>query len=160
MDKETKANEFVRARYLFSNEQCRQVPIGLVLIAEQNHIHEILTNLTRSPKLRFQITQVQVHHVRNIHSDGTAPDSKPDSKPGGRPPGGQVVGGHGVGGQGGVGQQHTGESDANLVEVCVYGIASLYERYWEKKEPEKSKGTTPSKDPPPAQPKPSPAGKQ
>jgi hypothetical protein len=138
-------------RYINPTEQCRQIPVALVLVMEQDHIHEILTNLTSS-LLRFQITQIQLNHVRNVQSQLAAPPAPGQNPPhvGVAPPPPQPGGrGRGRGPRGGpggapmprpapgvVGQpQQTGGADAdpNLVELCIYGVASLYEKYYEEK---------------------------
>ncbi len=187
----TEPNKLIKNRYISATDQCRLVPLGLVLIVEQEHIHEILTNLTSS-MLRFQITQVQVQHVRNVQSQealdeaaagpGTTPGAGPAAPvrpaPGPMPPGpGERRGFRGrrsmemrqPGGPPGPGPMAqppgvtaTGnEADPNLVELTVYGIASLYERFDEGNQQGQGpqgrggrggpsgKGNNPGKTPPP-----------
>jgi hypothetical protein len=144
----TEVNQLTRNRYLSVTGQCRHLPLGVVVIVDQAHIHDFLASLASSP-LRVQITQVMLQHARGIAPPlpasadmmtpmgpmlppvgplGTGKGGDRDRTPP-RPP-------VGPGGPGlpGVGQ----EEDPNLVELTVYGIAGLFERFPSKK-PESSK---------------------
>lgn len=125
----TSFNSLERARYLQVNGQCRHVPIGLVVVMDQDHIHELLAELTNS-RLRFQITQVEFHHVSGIQSLNA--QQLTQEKPVEKTPQLGRFGGTGPGGpatSNGPVTSPTDTSDGSLVEVCIYGIAALYERY-------------------------------
>lgn len=95
----TKDNKLVRARYYDVTPQVRRLPLGLVVIVDQAHVPEVLTALANC-KLRFQTTQANVQHF-----SGSLVARK-DGEPG-------SAGAEGAG---------------DLVELSVYGIASLYDR--------------------------------
>jgi hypothetical protein len=148
----TSVNGFERNRYLKATAQCRHLPIGMVLIVDQDHVHDVLVAVANS-RLRIQITQVEFQHVAS--SGMSAPGGMFPGAPGG--PGGPAPGGPGgpgtkpppmpippktpggpPGGPGGPGTEvppggnlgttSPGE-DGNLVELRIYGIASIYERF-------------------------------
>jgi hypothetical protein len=138
-------NGLERNRYILTNEQCRHLPIGMVVIADQAAINEVLIAMANSP-LRIQITQVHLMHVRDPGPSAAAESSS--STPNGmdprtgkpRPPmpnGGFPTGGFPTGGfPGGVGgpsaTPENAMEDNNLFELTVYGVATLYERPKEK----------------------------
>jgi hypothetical protein len=99
-------NGLARARYFDNTDQVRRIPFGVVAIVDQAYIPEILTTLSNS-KLRFQTTQVNLQHFR-----GSIKDDKKDGL------------------QPAIGD----EGSSSLVELSVYGIASIYERPPKKKE--------------------------
>jgi hypothetical protein len=106
-------NHLPRHRYLFTTDQCRHIPVALLVVVDQTHKDQLLVALANS-RLRVQTTQVQFRHISG--------ESVPANSRGASP--------------------H--EEDENLVEMAVYGIASLYERYPPKNAPPPS--------PPPASP--------
>jgi hypothetical protein len=74
----TPNNEIERDRYLQPKDQdkklnppSRHLPLALQLIVEQTHMNDVLVTLANS-RLRFQITQVEFHHVPDYtpQSDG------------------------------------------------------------------------------------------
>ena len=190
-------------RYLDANAQVRHMPVGMVVVADDEHLAELLSAFTNS-RLRIQVTQYHFQVCRdklapvelpsssspaapsapgrgplagrgmggkgmgmgdergmggrgdnnrfrppgnspggNIPGGRTGPPGRPPSfgKPGGGTsgvaPGGGGLAGMGLGGglkggyPGGVGSEADGEDEENLslVEVAVYGIASIYERF-------------------------------
>jgi hypothetical protein len=135
----TKVYKLDRNRYLAVTEQCRHLPLGVVVMVDQAAITDVLTALANS-RLRFQITQVHYHRARDVRPGGGA--ARPQQGPGQGPRGPGIAGAggderpHGNGGQTAGG----GDGDPNLVELTVYGIAALYERFPEKKD-EKKEGT-------------------
>jgi hypothetical protein len=121
----TEPNGLDRNRYLYVTEQCRHTPIGMVVVLEQEHIHDLLVMLSTS-KLRFQITQVQLKHVRGVRSE-LEPDGQTDqgrNPPPGNPPR--------TGGMPQLQQNMLPGSDENLVELSIYGVAAIYDRFTEK----------------------------
>jgi hypothetical protein len=176
----TTRNGFPLDRYVDRNENVRHMPVGLVVIADEDHIPDLLAAVANS-KLRIQTTQVHWVHYRNklqpkieeepslnnkatksARMKNTGPAGKKDAPKifrstqglpgGGTDAEGDLLGmgavpgpttqeslGAGNLGPAGfygarAGPQYRGakkdddEEDMNLVEVAVYGIASLYER--------------------------------
>jgi hypothetical protein len=191
-------NGLEKKRYVDRTDQVRRMPVGMVVIVDQNHVQDFLTAFANS-RLRIQTTQVHWRHFRDSikppelaatsgagpsgmgpgmgpagSSDGPArpgrtpgspapprgEDDRPPSRPGRPMPsmgGGMQMPsspGPGMGGMPGVprmpmfpsmpgggmsmlpgGSARPGagaefeEEDPNLVELVVYGIASLYEKY-------------------------------
>jgi hypothetical protein len=129
-----------RARYLFVTDQSRHLPLAMTLTVDQSHLNEILVAIANS-RLRFQTTQVEFR--RQPSAGGANPTSAM-----GLPPGGNAMAGAnraqgdmpltpsfrpGSGGIGAPGAAPTAMTtpifdNPNLVEVTIYGIASLYER--------------------------------
>jgi hypothetical protein len=160
----TPRNNIDRVRYLNVTDQCRHLPFAMVLVVDQAHIPDVELALANS-RLRIQTTQVEFHHIPGIHhGDASAggiagfpggpgmpagpamPGGAGDrrSKMQGRgtmmgppslggPPG--RVGGPGAPGVPGGLDTAGDETDPNLVEMTVYGIAVLYERYPPKPKP-------------------------
>jgi hypothetical protein len=133
-------NGLVRDRYLDVTEQVRRMPVGVVLLIDQEHVPELLASLTNS-RLRLQIAQIGWHHFR-----GTLP-----------PP--ATVGAAAKG----KGAEAEAEQHGNLIELSVYCVASLYEKYrpgTRVAAPPVPATSPPPKTPPtppPAQPAPQPA---
>lgn len=103
----------VRDRYCDVTEQVRRYPLGLVLLVDQEHMAEVLTALANSP-LRLQIVQTGWHHFRDRLENPEAPKVEGEQQPmadAAKPPEGDAA------------------QAANLVELTIYCIASLYERY-------------------------------
>ncbi len=100
----TDINKLDRLRYLHVTEQSRHLPFGMALIVEKNNVSEVLAALANTP-LRVQITQVGVQRVRGVASSRAASRQTLTS---------------------------TRDDDANLVELVVYGVCTLYERVPEK----------------------------
>jgi hypothetical protein len=185
-----------RNRYVDLSDQCRRMPVALVLIIDQDHLPDVLTAVANS-KLHTWVTQYEWQHVQGIPPPSTPGDvvgaveaagegkrmypmgASPMMRPpmgGGsgtfRPPagGGSLSGppmrppagagsmmrpAAGVSGMmrppmapmgpmgmtvppGAYGELPAGffsggteaeQDDPNLIELTVYGIASLYERY-------------------------------
>jgi hypothetical protein len=101
-DTEFTPNRLPRLRYVSRTEQCRHIPIALHLVVDVAHMHEILVALSSS-RLRVQGTQVQFRHISGFHTAET-----------GLPGGTHTV---------------APDEDPFLVELAVYGIAVLYERF-------------------------------
>jgi hypothetical protein len=149
----TEPNKLVKSRYLHVTDQARSLPFAMTLIVEQNHIHDFLTQLAES-QLRVQITQVGFQHVRDVTSLAeTLPGTEQPGGPMGGPMGGPPPMGSGGGpppkpggpppmggtGPGGPNKPPTVLGpDPNLVELNVYGIATLYEKFPIKKEEPKA----------------------
>lgn len=105
-------NGLIRTRYTEVSKEVRRMPFGMVLLVDQAHVPEVLTALTNS-RLRAQITQVGWQHYKgSLGGDGARPGAAPAGE---RPPA--------------KGPVATDLPQANVVELAVYGIASIYERY-------------------------------
>jgi len=135
-----------RERYLDFTDQVRWMPIGMVLIVDQEYMQDVQLAIANS-RLRIQPTQLAYHRAHGVRSSqtregttagaGSAPTigegtlgsggSGIPSK-GGRP--GMPIPGAGGGMLPGViSASAANEDDPNLVEFSIYGIASLYERF-------------------------------
>jgi len=104
----------LKERYADVTDQVRRIPVGLVLLVDQWYIPEIEAALANSP-LRLQIAQVGWHHFRGTLSADVGEGEKIDEKP--RP---------------GVRPRPAAPADeqqSNLVELKLFCVASLYERY-------------------------------
>jgi hypothetical protein len=117
----TENNGLERNRYLNVTDTCRDMPFALVVVLEQPHLHDFVVQLANS-HLRVQITQITFNRVRNVGPlpvEGGAPGAAPGVLPGregGIRPGGAAAG-------------PADDFDPNLVEVSVYGIAAMYEKF-------------------------------
>ncbi|MFL5331449.1 MAG: hypothetical protein ACJ8C4_21375 [Gemmataceae bacterium] len=92
-------NKINRARYIKVSREVRRMPIGLVLIVDQAHVQDVLRAFANS-RLRFQTTQF--HCMRYRGGSTSAPAA---------------------------GQSATEDPNANLVEMSLYGLASIYEKF-------------------------------
>jgi hypothetical protein len=101
-------NGLARERYSEVTKQVRRYPVAVVLLVDQAHIPEVEAALANS-KLRMQITQVGWQHYRKNLSE------REDGAP--LPAAGKEV---------------EEDKQPNLVELVVYCVASLYERYQPK----------------------------
>ena len=128
----TEFNGLERNRYLNATDTCRDLPFAVVIVLEQPHLDDFLVQLANS-NLRIQVTQDSFIRVRNV---GPTADA---SAGGTRPPVGAPASG----------AAPTQPTDPNLVEVTVYGIAAMYEKF---KKPE-VKNTDPA-NPVPVKPDP------
>lgn len=129
-------NGIEKKRYVEINDQVRRMPFGLVVIVDQAHIQDVLTAVTNS-KMRIQITQVEWQHYRNKDikpASASIPSPTPKKPkpatgasplPGVTPAGGPAPSGGGTKS----GPAAPSDDPASLVELSVYGIANLYERY-------------------------------
>jgi hypothetical protein len=168
-------NGLARRRYINITGQVRAMPVGLVVVADQGYVQDVLTALANC-KLRFQTIQSTLARFRGSLS--YLPQSMGGSSPGGAPPGvsaprgegsesssdsrppgvgpvpagppagvgvipggpprlggpgfGQMMG-PGMFGPGMFGGAPMSSSDdqtaGNLIEVTVFGIAALYEKF-------------------------------
>lgn len=117
-----------RLRYLTVTKQVRRMPIGVVMVVDQAHVQDILRAFANS-RLHFQTTQIHLARYRG-QSGSTTTVAAPMPAP-------AALQGYPSGGQGATG--NTGEDvNTNLVEVAVYGLASIYEKF-----PPKGEGTPP-----------------
>jgi hypothetical protein len=170
-------NGFTLARYFDTNEQVRHMPVAMVVVVDEDFMHEFLGAFANC-RLRMQTLQYHWHHVREkIKPAGeggaaapTVASGRGDTErrnvpaPSRKPadPGEAMVGmgGPGMGGRAsgvrgktgmpmvgpgpmgmgagmaGMGQgklisqpskEDEDEADMNLVELAVYGLASIYE---------------------------------
>jgi hypothetical protein len=127
--------------------EVRRVPFGISLIVGQEHIDRVLFSFSKS-RLRILMTQVTINrYPHSVRPSGASQGAQPNiiNRPrgpvgGGRLPG--FTGGLGAssladsfGGGIGAGRQNIasltagGDSQETNVEMVIYGIASLYQRY-------------------------------
>jgi hypothetical protein len=131
-----------RARYLFVTDQSRHLPLALTVTVDQSHLHEMLVAMANS-KLRFQTTQVEFRR-QSTGAGAAAPAGFPP--PGGTgaavgdmpltpsaPPPGFAPPGFRRPGSAPAAMTTPTLENPNLVEVTIYGVASLYERPREDK---------------------------
>jgi hypothetical protein len=122
-------------RYVDVADQVRRMPVGMVLIVDQMHVQEVLTAIANSP-LRIQTTQ---WHWQRFHGDikPKIEESSPAPTKADKVAGGKAAQGSGVLGskdqgamraKGSVDRAIADEQDWDLVELAIYGVASLYER--------------------------------
>ncbi len=123
-----------RDRYLFVTDQSRHLPLALTLTVDQSHLNEILVALANS-RLRFQTTQVEFRRQPSV-AGATSTTGGGFPLPGGSgaaqgdntrpstfaPPGTLVPGGTAAA------MATPTFENPNLVELTIYGVASLYER--------------------------------
>ena len=133
-----------RARYLFVTDQSRHLPLAMTLTVDQSHLHEILVAVANS-RLRFQTTQVEFRRQpagggastgpgSNMSpSTGLTPSSMPAEGPMPTPSFRPPAFGGGAPGATAATMTTPAFDNPNLVEVTIYGIASLYERPREEK---------------------------
>jgi hypothetical protein len=132
-------------RYLEVTTQARRLPIGVSLIVDQDHVDRVLTAFANS-KLRFLTTQVIINRYPNSvrPDDSTTNTPTPMTpfrgpadvagpkmrRPGGGDfpmmPFGRPFSGSGFGTNTPVGNPADEETN---VEMVIYGIVSMYERY-------------------------------
>jgi hypothetical protein len=129
-------NGFWAERYIEVTPQARRIPVALALIVDQDHVDRVLTTFNNSA-LRFLTTQVLINHYAG--SLRPQPSSAVPGGPGaGFPfaggPGGFMPGGLMPGGLGGPGETAAPDMEANL-ELVIYGIVTLYERFPPKPAP-------------------------
>lgn len=117
-------NNLERNRYLNVTDTTRDIPFAVVVVLEPLHLGDFLAQLANS-RLRIQVTQVDLKRVRNV-----APNPKPADK-GPAPPNQVFDRVHGSGNPAAaVNPASTANvNDPNLVEVTVYGIAAMYEKF-------------------------------
>ncbi|WP_193788994.1 hypothetical protein [Zavarzinella formosa] len=150
--KELSPNGLVRRRYVHRTDQVRSMPIGIMLICDQTYSADVLTVLANS-KLRMQIVQSHLSRFRGTISYFGEPGGSSSSTPGfPMPPGGVGFPPMGSGNPGfpmppanpgrmeggnpgfpsSLGAPRSSSEDmvaGNLIELSVYGIASLYEKF-------------------------------
>jgi hypothetical protein len=147
----TPQHKLNRVRYIDVTGQLRRLPIGIVVVTDQTYMKDIIESIANT-KMRFQTTQVEWSRFHNILSYrggstesspfGPGPGTReregsPDSGPGpmfgsGFPlgPGSGYPGYPGFGlGSGGPENSSQDQFSANLMELSVYGLISLYEKF-------------------------------
>jgi hypothetical protein len=140
-----------KKRYVDATPQVRLLPVAMVVIVDQAHVPDVLAAVSNS-NLKLWTTQVTWSHASGVtpppelekdNREASGAEGNPSERPGpmvppkgppgvpmspskgrpGFPPG--YFGQPGMGGTGAAVEQ----DDPNLVELVVYAIASLYERY-------------------------------
>jgi hypothetical protein len=109
-------NGLPRARYIDVTDQVRRLPVAMTVLIDERFMQDLLRAFANS-KLRIQTTQMHWQH---------AEDSPGRTGPGG---GLGMPGMPGLGGTPAAPAAGTNEEEESaLVELSIYGIASLYER--------------------------------
>jgi hypothetical protein len=119
-------HDFWLTRYVEVSEQSRRIPVAIALIVDQDHVDRVLTHFNNS-RLRFLETQVILNQYPGSLQPPALPDAKEDPQRPFGPPGFQGPKGPGVqpGASAGGG---SGEMETNM-ELVIYGIMTLYQRY-------------------------------
>ena len=155
----TSLNRLDRARYLVSNEVCRHIPIAVRLQVDQSQVNTILTTMANNRlRMQItQVEWNHLPRKRMLAGGGAGGTGFPGAAPGGfpsmgapsgmapglpamggmpgRPPGSPfgIPGAAAPGGASGAGSNPNlaslGLEDGNLIDLTIYAIASLYERY-------------------------------
>src|SRR5262249_43229593 len=142
-------------RYIEVSEQSRRIPVAVALIVDQDHVDRVLTHFNNS-KLRFLELQVLLNHYTGSLAPPATTEQKEkggEGPPGFRPKGFGVPGGFGgregfiPGGPGrpgglgpGAGNQPPGDGqdlESNM-ELVIYGVMTLYQRYPPRPQAEKA----------------------
>jgi hypothetical protein len=132
-------NGLKRSRYIDVTDQVRRMPFAIALVTEQTYVKDIIESLANT-KLRFQTTQVDWtrYHRELSYTVGTTSGNV-----------GRLFGpGMGTGLDYGSAPTTSREDQfsANLLELNIYGIVSVYERFKEEGQP---KEKLPEKKPAP-----------
>jgi hypothetical protein len=155
----TSLNRLDRARYLVSNEVCRHIPIAVRLQVDQSQVNTILTTMANNRlRMQItQVEWNHLPRKRMLAGGVAGGTGFPGAAPGGfpsmgapsgmapglpamggmpgRPPGSPfgIPGAAAPGGASGAGSNPNlaslGLEDGNLIDLTIYAIASLYERY-------------------------------
>ena len=134
-------NGLERYRYIDVTEQVRRMPLGVVVIADQSYMKDIMESNVNI-KLRFQLTQVHWNRFHDTLSYTTSlvrsnPATGFPSPATGFPsiPGtGFPMMGEGERMYSSPNNSREDQFSANLMELSFYGIVSLYEKFEEGKE--------------------------
>lgn len=176
----TALNRLDRARYLVSNEVCRHLPIAVRLQVDQAYVNTVLSTMANNKlRMQItQVEWNHVPRSRPMLAGGLPgmpggggfgfPGAPPGGGPGsGLPPGMTPIGGlpgaapglpgrPPVGAPGGPGAGSNpalaslGLEDGNLIDLTIYAIASLYERFPPKAGAPVAGGDTSGSTPSPA----------
>lgn len=117
-----------KKRYLAQNDQVRRMPVAIVLVVDQMFMQDAMVAYTNSP-LRFQITQSHWKRFRGTLGGPAAPGGVPGGDDGDGPAPVPVPGGSPAIGSSGVGESQV---SSGLVELTIYGVVSLYEKFDDK----------------------------
>lgn len=149
-----------RLRYTSVTKQVRRMPIAINLVLDQAHVQDVLRALANS-RLRFQTVQMHLARYRGGQSAGSSfSGPTPSISPLPPPPNPAALQGYPVPGQPTMTTAPSlstsgapDDGNANLVEVSVYGLASIYEKYPPRKpvDPNAAPAAAPT-DAPPADP--------
>jgi hypothetical protein len=125
------AHDLWLTRYVEVSDQSRRIPVAIALIIDQDHVDRVLTHFNNS-KLRFLETQVILNHYPAslqplAPSDAKGGDPARPSGPGGLF-GPKGLGGQPSGAQPGAAAGGSAEMETNM-EIVIYGIMTLYQRY-------------------------------
>ncbi len=158
-----------RDRYASVTDQVRVIPVGMRLVVDQTYLQDVLIAVAET-RTRFQTTQMTWQRYQGtaanvfggISPSGPSGPSGPTLPKGGFPPvfpkGRDRDDDSGAGGGGipsfpmfpGSGFPSSSAANAddptlnNLIEVAIYGLSTIYEKYEDKKTPAKgSTGSTP-----------------
>jgi hypothetical protein len=113
-------NGLERKRYVEVTTQVRRMPVAIRVLADQDHMQDLLRALANS-KLRMQTTQVYWNHTNSPQAAAPGKASDGPARPGAPAA---------IGGSGAKESKAQGADDqeSNVVQLVFYGIISLYER--------------------------------
>lgn len=119
-------NGLITNRYTEVTEQARRLPVGVVMIVDQDHIDRVVTAFSNS-KYRFLLNQVLINrYPGSLRPAIFAKDDKSQIQPPVGPFG--LPAGRGPGMMPPLGGAPEDEMESN-VELVLYGTVTLYERY-------------------------------
>lgn len=134
-------NKLQRYRYIDITDQVRRMPLGVAVVTDQSYMKDILESLANI-RLRFQITQMhwtRFHTQLNYGTSGTLNSGSGFPMPGrfGMPPSDDdpmtpmsgVPNNYNPLGAAAPTNSREDQFSANLMELSVYGLISLYEKY-------------------------------
>ena len=148
---ETSRNGIALRRYLPQNPtdtrdmpdtlpEVRRLPIALVVIADYPVMSDILTALANS-RLRIQVTQAVWARTPPLGPPPSPAGSKP--APGGTKPATGVAPKPDTSGGGGSDVVGSEAAEVNLIELQIYGLATIYENPYRREEFQQSGGGGP-----------------
>ena len=130
-------NGLDKNRYVEVNDQSRRLPAAIAVIVDQDHIDRVISSFANS-KFRFLLNQIVINRYPNsLRPNFAAKDKGPGFGPGFGPlrGGGGDVGGGAFQPGGQPGDGGGAEIESN-VELVLYGVVTLYERFPQRKLPQ------------------------
>ncbi len=160
----TREYQLNRLRYIDVTGQLRRMPIGFVVVTDQSYMKDIVESVANT-KMRFQTTQVEwsrFHHTLYYRNPGATYSGiqrgmGEEAEPGPVGRSGPMYGAGFRYNTSGPENSSQDQYSANLMELSVYGLLSLYEKY---DEPKGGTPKPPSYSPPVKEKEPTPPAKE